>query len=69
MDEQNNDEVINPIDNNPKQTVCPDCGSPLNIPDDVEVGDVIVCDNEECGVELEVVNTDPVEVDYLMIQK
>ncbi len=59
---------MNPT-NNITPTVCPDCGTVLPIPEDVEVGDVVVCTNEECGVELEIVNTNPVEVDYLMIQK
>ena len=41
--------------------VCPECESVLDFDaDDVEEGDVIVCD--ECGAEFEVVATDPLEL-------
>ncbi|HEV2274384.1 MAG TPA: hypothetical protein VGR96_09475 [Acidobacteriaceae bacterium] len=41
--------------------VCPECESVLDFDaDDVEEGDVIVCD--ECGTEFEVVATDPLEL-------
>ena len=41
--------------------VCPECENPLNFAEDeVEEGEVILC--EECGVEYEVVNTDPIEL-------
>lgn len=41
--------------------ICPECESPLDFDeDDVEEGDVIVCD--ECGTEFEVVATDPLEL-------
>ena len=40
--------------------VCPECDNPLDIdPDDIEEGEVIPCD--ECGVDLEVVSSDPLE--------
>ncbi len=40
---------------------CPECESVLDFdPDEVEEGDVIVCD--ECGNEYEVVATDPLEL-------
>jgi alpha-aminoadipate carrier protein LysW len=41
--------------------VCPECDSPLDIDaDDVEEGEVIQC--EECGTDLEVVSSDPLEL-------
>lgn len=41
--------------------VCPECDNPLDIdPDDVDEGEVFQCD--ECGVDLEVVSSDPLEL-------
>ena len=31
---------------------CPECGSPIDIPDDVMVGEILDC--PDCGVEIEV---------------
>jgi alpha-aminoadipate carrier protein LysW len=41
--------------------ICPECESLLDFEaDEVEEGDVIVCD--ECGTEFEVITTDPLEI-------
>jgi alpha-aminoadipate carrier protein LysW len=41
--------------------ICPECETALDFAEDeVEEGDVIVCD--ECGTEYEVVATDPLEL-------
>ena len=41
---------------------CPECESIVDVDvDDVEEGEIVTC--PECGVELEVVNTNPVELD------
>jgi alpha-aminoadipate/glutamate carrier protein LysW len=41
--------------------VCPECDNPITIdPDEVEEGEAVVCD--ECGLELEVVSVDPLEL-------
>ena len=41
--------------------VCPECDNPLDIDvDDVEEGEIIQCD--ECGTDLEVVSSDPLEI-------
>ena len=41
---------------------CPECESVVEIEvDDVEEGQIVTC--LECGVELEVVNTNPIELD------
>lgn len=41
--------------------VCPECDNPILVEEDeVERGETLQC--EECGVELEVVSVDPVEL-------
>jgi alpha-aminoadipate carrier protein LysW len=41
--------------------VCPECDNPITVDaDEVEEGETVVCD--ECGLELEVVSVDPLEV-------
>jgi alpha-aminoadipate carrier protein LysW len=41
--------------------VCPECDNPLDIDvDDVEEGEIITCD--ECGTDLEIVSSDPLEI-------
>ena len=41
--------------------VCPECDNPLDIDVDyVEEGEIIQCD--ECGTDLEVVSSDPLEI-------
>ena len=41
--------------------VCPECDNPLHVDaDEVEEGDTLQCD--ECGVDLEIVGTDPLEI-------
>jgi alpha-aminoadipate/glutamate carrier protein LysW len=42
---------------------CPECRTALDLDDEVEEGQTIDC--PECGVELQVVNTDPVELEAL----
>jgi alpha-aminoadipate carrier protein LysW len=41
--------------------VCPECDNPITVVvDEVEEGETVLCD--ECGMELEVVSVDPLEV-------
>jgi alpha-aminoadipate carrier protein LysW len=41
--------------------VCPECDTPISIdPDEVEEGETVECD--ECGLELEIVSVDPLEL-------
>jgi alpha-aminoadipate carrier protein LysW len=41
--------------------VCPECDNPLDIDvDDVEEGEIVTCD--ECGTELEIVSSDPLQL-------
>jgi alpha-aminoadipate carrier protein LysW len=41
--------------------VCPECDNPIIVDaDEVEEGETVQCD--ECGVDLEIVSVDPVEV-------
>ena len=42
-------------------TVCPECDEEVYVDADSEQGDVVSCD--ECGVNLEVVGLDPIELD------
>ncbi len=39
---------------------CPECENPLDVDDELEEGETMQCD--ECGVELEVVSSDPMEL-------
>jgi alpha-aminoadipate carrier protein LysW len=41
-------------------TRCPDCGGNIDIEEEVGQGDTVTC--PECGVDLEVVSTNPVEL-------
>jgi alpha-aminoadipate/glutamate carrier protein LysW len=40
--------------------LCPECDSQLDLDDNIEEGETLQC--EECGAELEVVTTDPIEL-------
>ena len=40
--------------------LCPECDSPLDMDDNLDEGETLQC--EECGAELEVVSTDPIEL-------
>jgi alpha-aminoadipate/glutamate carrier protein LysW len=42
---------------------CPECEAAIEIEDDVEEGTKLDC--PDCGAELEVVNTNPVELDVI----
>lgn len=40
---------------------CPECGAEIHVEDDMDKGEIIVC--EECESSLQVVGLDPVELD------
>lgn len=40
--------------------LCPECDSPLDVDEELDQGETLEC--EECGAELEVVSTDPLEL-------
>lgn len=42
---------------------CPECEATIEIEDDVEEGTTLDC--PDCGAQLEVVNTNPVELDVI----
>ena len=42
---------------------CPDCEGEVHVDPDVDKGEVVSC--EECGIDLEVVGLDPVELDIV----
>ena len=39
---------------------CPECEAEITLPDDVVKGEIITC--PECGIDLEVISTDPPQV-------
>jgi len=43
--------------------VCPECEAAIDVEDDFEEGQTLDC--PECGAELEVVNTNPLELDVV----
>ena len=47
--------------------LCPECRNAIDIDDEVEEGQTVDC--PECGVELQVVNTDPVELEVLSVEE
>ncbi|WP_255151744.1 lysine biosynthesis protein LysW [Halorarius halobius] len=40
---------------------CIECGADLSLHDDLEAGEIVDCST--CGAELEVISTDPLELD------
>lgn len=40
--------------------LCPECDNSIDLDDELDEGETVQCD--ECGAELEVVSTDPVEL-------
>lgn len=42
---------------------CPECEADVHVETDADKGDIVDC--EECGVQLEVVGLDPVELDIV----
>ncbi len=44
-----------------QQVECVECGGEVGVPEDVMRGEILVC--QDCGVELEVVELDPLTVD------
>lgn len=43
--------------------ICPECDADVHVDTDTDKGEIVSCD--ECGVELEVVGLDPVELDIV----
>ena len=46
---------------NEKQIPCPECGSEITIATDTVKGEILQCG--DCGVDLEVINLEPLEID------
>ena len=44
-----------------KTTTCPECDADIEVSDDIVIGEIIPC--SECGVELEVMATNPLELE------
>jgi alpha-aminoadipate carrier protein LysW len=45
----------------PIEEVCPACGTALDLPEDLVLGEILYCDH--CGVELEAVGLEPLRID------
>lgn len=45
---------------------CIECGAEVEIPEDVMKGEIITCG--DCGVELEVIETDPITLDQAPLE-
>jgi alpha-aminoadipate carrier protein LysW len=41
--------------------ICPECDGEVSVSPEIEIGDFVSC--PDCGVELEVIETDPLEFD------
>jgi len=41
--------------------ICPECDGEIGVSSEIEIGDFVSC--PDCGVELEVIETDPLEFD------
>lgn len=48
-------------------THCPECEAAIEIEDEIEEGTKLDC--PDCGAELEVVNTNPVELDVIISEE
>lgn len=46
---------------------CPECEAAIDVGDDIEEGQRVEC--PECGAELEVVNTNPLELDVVSTEE
>jgi alpha-aminoadipate carrier protein LysW len=42
---------------------CPECEADVHVDTDVDKGEIVEC--EECGIQLEIVGLDPVELDVV----
>ena len=43
--------------------MCPTCGEHISVKNELEVGDIVICEN--CKAKAEVLYIDPMEPDYL----
>lgn len=41
---------------------CPECAAEISLPQDVMQNEIMTC--SDCGIELEIISLDPLEVDY-----
>lgn len=49
------------------QVICPECGAEIELPEDVEENEIIVC--SDCGVDLEVVSLSPLRVELAPMEQ
>jgi lysine biosynthesis protein LysW len=49
------------------RTTCPECGEPVELDDDAQVGERLVC--VECRIDLEVLSLSPLTIDYALVDE
>ena len=42
---------------------CPECGSEVQIPSDVKRGEIVNCQAVDCGIEIEVIAVNPLQLE------
>jgi len=58
------------MENKPKfvqSVVCKDCDEPVELNREIQVGEIIECQN--CGAEMEVISLDPLEISLIEEEK
>jgi len=50
-----------------KSVFCKDCNEPIEINKELEIGEIIECQN--CGAEMEVINLEPLEISLIEEEK
>ncbi|RLC35137.1 lysine biosynthesis protein LysW [Candidatus Shapirobacteria bacterium] len=59
---------MNQNDNqNQTKIICPDCGAEIKKMENMEVGDILEC--QECGTEVEILSLEPLKYGELMEEK
>jgi alpha-aminoadipate/glutamate carrier protein LysW len=50
-----------------KSVICKDCDEPIELNREIEVGEVLECEN--CGAEMEVISLEPLEISLIEEEK
>jgi alpha-aminoadipate/glutamate carrier protein LysW len=49
------------------KVICPDCGAEIIKPENMQVGDILEC--QECGTEVEILSLEPLKYQELVEEK
>jgi alpha-aminoadipate carrier protein LysW len=55
------------VNDNQNKIVCPDCGAEIKQQGELNLGDILEC--QECGTEVEIVSVEPLKYSELIEQK